>query len=73
MLALMVIMVLWPLVRNLSRRRARNASLIDLLASPQVNIRERSDHLDANVASQAGSTVLRGALAQQSAVRQLVI
>ena len=41
MTTLMVIMSLWPLIRNLSRRararvRARNASLIDLLASPQV-------------------------------------
>ena len=36
---LMVIMALWPLSRNLSRRvrvRVRNGSLIDLLASPQV-------------------------------------
>ena len=35
---LMVIMALWPLIRNLSRVRVRNASLIDLLASPQVKI-----------------------------------
>ena len=33
MLALIVIMALWPLIRNLSRR---NASLIDLLASLHV-------------------------------------
>ena len=38
MMALMVIMAIWPLIRNLSRARARvgNASLIDLLASTQV-------------------------------------
>ena len=36
MMVLMVIMALCPLIRNLSRVRARKASLIDLLASPQV-------------------------------------
>ena len=40
MMALMVIMALWPLISNLLResesKRARNASLIDVVASPQV-------------------------------------
>ena len=38
------IMALWPLMRNVSRRaRARNASLIDLLASLQVKIHGNID------------------------------
>ena len=44
MMVLTAFMALWPLIRNLSRRaraRARNASLIDLLASPQVKTLDR--------------------------------